>query len=216
FYPPDRGKYRFRISASGYQSSSKPVTYRVDTGLMGMVGKHHLVGYFDAPADKSTVFEFVDHLEARSTIRILPYGLESAQEVHKIGAADYKGPGLIVEWIEVEGPLHDSWPPACHRLILGDLPRAPAAGNRNRLEAVPAQPEADAERILRRLLRRAYRRTVSDEDVKPFMKLVKGRLAEKQSFEQAVRVGLKAVLVSPEFLFRREGPGPLDDFALAA
>src|SRR5262249_41396550 len=36
------------------------------------------------------------------------------------------------------------------------------------------------------------------------------------SFEQAVRVGLKAVLVSPEFLFLREQPGKLDDFALAS
>src|SRR5262249_31758863 len=46
FSPPDRGRYRFRISASGVQSSGKPVTYRVDAGLMGMVGKPHLVGYF--------------------------------------------------------------------------------------------------------------------------------------------------------------------------
>ena len=31
-----------------------------------------------------------------------------------------------------------------------------------------------------------------------------------------MRVGLKAVLVSPEFLFLREKPGKLDDFALAS
>ena len=55
FYPPDRGRYRFRISASGFQSSGQPVTYRVDAGLMGMAGKSHLVGYFDAPADKPAV-----------------------------------------------------------------------------------------------------------------------------------------------------------------
>src|SRR5262249_11426418 len=29
FYPPDRGRYRFRISASAAQSSGKPVTYCV-------------------------------------------------------------------------------------------------------------------------------------------------------------------------------------------
>ena len=46
---------------------------------MGMAGKNHLVGYFDAPADKPGVLEFRDHLEARSTIRQLPYGLASAQ-----------------------------------------------------------------------------------------------------------------------------------------
>ena len=31
-----------------------------------------------------------------------------------------------------------------------------------------------------------------------------------------MRVGLKAVLVSPDFLFLREKPGKLDDFALAS
>ena len=36
FYPPDRGHYRFRISASGFQSDGKPVTFRVDAGTMLM------------------------------------------------------------------------------------------------------------------------------------------------------------------------------------
>ena len=36
---------------------------------------------FDAVTDEPTVFEFIDDLEARSTIRLLPYGLASAQAV---------------------------------------------------------------------------------------------------------------------------------------
>src|SRR4029078_11386519 len=85
-----------------------------------------------------------------------------------------------------------------------------------RVEVVSKNPEADARRILRQFARRAFRRNLTDEDVKPFVDLVKKKLAEKQSFEQAVRVGLKAVMVSPEFLFLREKPGKLDDFALAS
>src|SRR5205814_4740881 len=77
-------------------------------------------------------------------------------------------------------------------------------------------PEADAERILRGLARRAFRRSVSDADVKPFVELVKKKLAAMQSFEKAVRVGLTAIMVSPDFLFLRENPGKLDDFALAS
>jgi hypothetical protein len=234
FYPPHRGKYRFRISASGYQSAGKPVTYRVDAGLMGMVGKNHLVGYFDAPADKPAVVEFVDHLEARSTVRIHPYGLEAAHVVHKIGANTYEGQGLAVQWVEVEGPLHDAWPPPSHSRLFGDLAREPVPGNRDRLEVVSKNPKADAERILHNFARRAYRRAVTDDDVKPLMTLVKKKLAEKRSFEQAVRVGLMAAMVSPEFLFLREhvgaasraapadgpprlgGPTKLNDFALAS
>ena len=87
FYPPDRGKYRFRLSVSGFQSDSKPVVFRVDAGPMQMGGKpNHLVNYFDAPPDKPTVVEFVDRLEARSTIQIVPYGTGREQEVRTAGA----------------------------------------------------------------------------------------------------------------------------------
>jgi len=218
FYPPDRGRYRIRISASALQSAGKPLTFRVDAGPMLMGSKNHLVGYFDAPADKPTAVEFVDHFEARDHIRILPYGLASAQAVHKIGADKYDGPGLAVQWVEVEGPLHDTWPPESHRRIFGDLPQTPSPGYnvRNRVEVVSDQPAADAERILRAFARRAIRRTLTDEDIKPFVALVKAKLDAKYSFEGAVRVGLSAMMLSPEFLFLREKPGKLDDLALAS
>src|SRR5262249_1040540 len=70
--------------------------------------------------------------------------------------------------------------------------------------------------LLRRFLRRAFRRAVTDEDVKPFLARVKAKLDAKFSFEQAMRVAYKAVLVSPHFLFLREKPGKLNDFALAS
>ena len=57
---------------------------------------------------------------------------------------------------------------------------------------------------------------MTDDAIKPFLALVKTKLAAKQSFEQAIRVGLLAVMMSPEFLFLREPPGKLDDFVLAS
>jgi mono/diheme cytochrome c family protein len=218
FYPPDRGNYRFRISASGFQSNGKPVTYRVDAGTMGMTGTTRLVGYFDAPADKPGVVEFVEALQPRASIRIHPYGLTGSQVVHKIGADKFEGPGLAVQWVDVEGPLYDRWPPESHRRIFGALPQKPAPiyNYSKRVEVTSKDPEADAERILRDFARRAFRRAVSDDDLKPFLKLVKSRLAAKHSFEQAVRVGLTGIMVSPDFLFLREKPGKLDDFAVAS
>ena len=223
FYPDrdkDRGYYRFRISASGFQSAGKPVTFRVGSSTRGdrMMGKGGVVGYFDAPADKPAVIEFVEYIEPRHTISILPYGLAGANVVNKIGADKYEGPGLAVQWVEIEGPLNETWPPPGHREIFGDLPegKAPLRDVPDRVEVVSTDPEADAERVLRRFARRAFRRTVTDEDVKPFLTLAKAKLAAKYSFEQAVRVGLMGILLSPEFLFLREKPGKLDDFALAS
>ncbi len=218
FYPPDRGRYRIRISAQAVQSDGKPVSFRIDAGPMLMGTKNHLVGYFDAPADAPKVFEFVDHFEARNHIRISPYGLASAQTVTKIGAEKYTGVGLAIQYVEVEGPLHDTWPPAAHRQIFGDLPQvaAPVFNNSKRVEVTSKTPEADAATVLKNFARRAFRRAVTADDIKPYLAIVMARLAEKYSFEKAVRVGLKGILVSPEFLFLREKPGKLDDFALAS
>eukprot|EP00913_Durusdinium_trenchii_P028505 g26733.t1 len=218
FYPRDAGRYRFRISASGIQSGGKPVTFRVTTTGSRLTGKSGLIGYFDAPPDKPTKFEFVRFMEPKTTIRILPYGLAHANTVKKIGAKKWDKPGLAVQFVEVEGPLHESWPPESHRRIFGDMPRKNFGtyNFRDRVEVVSSQPLVDAERILLKFTRRAFRRTVSAADVAPFVAIVKSRMAQGTRFEPAVRAALKGVLISPEFLFLRETPGRLDDFALAS
>jgi mono/diheme cytochrome c family protein len=218
FYPPDRGKYRVQISCYAHQSGGKPVVFRVDAGPMLMATKNHMVDYFDAKPDEPTIVEFMDSFEARNHFRISPYGLATAHVLNKVGAEKYDGPGLAIQWIDVEGPLHDAWPPESHRRIFGDLPQgpAPAYNQSKRVEVVSENPVEDARRILKNFARRAFRRPVSDDDVQPLVKLVEAKMAGGHSFELAVRAALKGVLVSPGFLFLREPPGQLDDFALAS
>jgi hypothetical protein len=69
---------------------------------------------------------------------------------------------------------------------------------------------------LRRFLPRAFRRPVSDDELQRYLKPVDMALEEGQSFEQAMRTGLKMALCSPRFLFLTEKHGKLDDFALAS
>jgi mono/diheme cytochrome c family protein len=210
FYPRDRGIFRVRICASGFQSSGKPVTFEVNNHTTG------LVGYFDVPADKPTEIEFVVRMEKESGFSLLPYGLGNAVCKVEGRAGKYAGPGLAVHWVEVEGPLAGDWPPASHRRLFGDLPQTAFGKWKERLEVVSQNPTADAARILQPFLRRAFRRPVSEADLKPYLSLVQARLNEKDSFEQAMRVALSAVLASPRFLFLDERPGPLDDYALAS
>lgn len=232
-YTHFRGNYRFRISAYAFQSD-RPVTFHMTAGTFSAVTEERILGYFDVPPGKPTVIEFVDRLEAKNFIRIVADGLGvTPPVVEKVGAENYKGPGLAVQWVEVEGPLHETWPPPSHRRLFGELKQAPAPNpeDRSRLEVVSKEPLADAERLLRAFLRRAFRRAVTDDDVKPFLARAKARLDAKASFEQAMRVAYKEVLVSPHFLFLREQPphptlSPrgggegrvrgLDDFALAS
>lgn len=217
FYPPDAGNYRFRISASTIQGDDKPVTFRVTTSDTRLTGTHGLVSYFDAPPDKPTVFEFVRFMQPRTTIRMLPYGLAGANTVNQVGGEDWNGPGLAVQYVEVEGPLNETWPPESHRRIFGDMPQKkfPIYNFSDRVEVVSDEPLVDAERILTTFTRRAFRRSVTADDIAPFVAVVKSKLDGGYTFELAMRAALKGVLISPEFLFLRERPGKLDDFSLA-
>ena len=218
FYPSDAGNYRFRISASAIQSDGKPVTFRVTASGTRMTGKSGLVGYYDAPPDKPTVFEFVRYMEPRTTITMLPYGLAHANTVNMVGGEYWNGPGLAVQFIEVEGPLNEIWPPESHRRIFGDQPQKNFRPNNypDRVAVVSDDPLVDAEKVLTNFTRRAFRRNVTAEDVPPFVAIVKAKLDAGYTFELAMRAALKGVLISPEFLFLREQPGKLDDFALAS
>lgn len=213
-----RGKYRFRISGYGYQSDNKPVNFHVTAGTLKEVTEERLIDYYAFPADKPTVIEFTEQLEPENRIRIIADGLPALPpKVEKIGADNYTGPGLVVQWVEVEGPLLESWPPPSHRAIFGELKqeRVESANKQPRYEVVSEQPLVDAEQILRDFARRAFRRAVTDEDIEPFLSRVESRMEQGYSFERAVRVGLKGILVSPSFLFLPETT-KLDDYALAS
>lgn len=218
FYPQEGGFYRFKISASAIQSAGKSVTFRVTAGRTRLTGKSGLVGYFDAPPDAPKDFEFIRYIEPRTTIALLPYGLTGANVVNKVGAETWDGPGLAVHGVEVEGPLNESWPPESHRRLFGDLARksAPVYNFRDRVEVASDDPTKDAEQILRRFATRAFRRPVTDSDVKPYLEIATAKLAASYTFEQAMRAALKGILLSPDFLFLQETPGKLNDYALAS
>jgi len=89
----------------------------------------------------------------------------------------------------------------------------------------PDFPEADAAReILARFIRLAYRRPIRQEDLEPMLAVFRAARDRRQLFEEAVRVALRATLVSPHFLYRLEqarpsdgarGPHPLSEHELA-
>ncbi|MDX2033307.1 MAG: DUF1592 domain-containing protein [Blastocatellia bacterium] len=122
-------------------------------------------------------------------------------------------PGVAFRWMEVEGPIYDEWPGAGHRLLFGDLPLKKSGKG---MEVVSANPRADAERLLRGFLPRAYRRPVEEADVQRFLKLADAAFKTGESFADAMITVYSAVLCSPAFVTLEEKPGRLDDYALAA
>jgi mono/diheme cytochrome c family protein len=124
-------------------------------------------------------------------------------------------PGVAFAWMEVQGPLLDEWPPAGHRVLFGDLPLKKPAGAAE-ATVVSSNAKADAERLLRNFMAKAYRGPVADAEVKRFLAVIEGALASGSAFEDAMIAGYTGVLCSPRLICLEETPGRLDDQALAS
>jgi len=67
-------------------------------------------------------------------------------------------------------------------------------------------PRAEAARLLRRFMTRAFRRPLKPDEEEPYLSLFERSAERGDPFEVSVRLALKAVLVSPAFLYRIEEP----------
>jgi hypothetical protein len=124
-------------------------------------------------------------------------------------------PGIAIDRITMQrihlGPDDDG----VRRLLFGDLPIQPnKRGRSDRVES--KSPREDVARMMRVFARRAFRRPIADEQIAGHVGLALAALDDGQDFPQALRVGYRALLCSPRFLYLTEEPGPLDDHAIAA
>ena len=121
--------------------------------------------------------------------------LETARQPYQAHFNSYRHPRLqpAIYSISIIGPYAATGPgdtPSRHRIFVSR----------------PANRDAEAgsaKRILRSLMRRAYRRPVTDADLQGPFELYQRARAE-DGFEAGIEMAISAVLVSPEFLFRVE------------
>ena len=125
-------------------------------------------------------------------------------------------PGMVMRWIEVEGPLAPAWPSAPYAVLFGDLPVKRVFGSSLTFEVQTSDPAKDAERLLRRFVQTACRRPLSPAEEVRFLPVVLGAIKTGSTFTEAMFAGYTAVLCSPSFLYLEEKPGRLDDHAIAA
>ena len=111
---------------------------------------------------------------------------------------------IIVHSFEFEAPVLGSWPPPSHCQLLmidsNSADRGPAIPP----EKLPVAIEDEAQRarrILRKFMRRAFRRAVSDAEVEQTAVLFDSIRPSTPTFEEAIREVLASVVVSPHFLY---------------
>ena len=74
----------------------------------------------------------------------------------------------------------------------------------------------DAERLMRVFGRRAFRKPVEKGTLAPYTEVVTSALAAGVPFHKALRLGYRAILCSPRFLYITESPGALDSHEIAS
>jgi hypothetical protein len=101
-------------------------------------------------------------------------------------------PSLLIDYIEWEGPIVETWPTAAHRQIFfeGDGAKKDAAY---------------ARQILERFAERAFRHPVPAAEVDRLVKLFETSQKLGDNFEMSIKTALLGVLCSKSFLYLEEG-----------
>jgi hypothetical protein len=243
---PRAGRYRVKASVYAVGTGGKPLPVMLSCREMYGREDTDVRGVRDAPAGKPTVIEGEFELKPRQVIVFTGWSLPSMRSTPTFGKEPlekYTGPGLAVEWVEIDEPI-DRWPgigydrlfggvplepTSVAKLIAAGQPKPPQPAKRNPdsyiydpLTPASAKPHEDARRLMRSFLPLTFRRPVRKELEDYYVKLVQTALSRKVPFADAMLLGYQAALCSPHFLFLREpidtkARNPrLDDLAVAS
>ncbi|MEM7560518.1 MAG: DUF1592 domain-containing protein, partial [Planctomycetota bacterium] len=225
---PKTGEYRIRVQASailpeGYQE----LPLRLVMGYGGLdenqsthqiepVGTVRLTNSPDDPQ----IFEFRGRIEnhpvrpprAHRQRKLPPSMTITPQNLFDDGTLNDSNdfsrtrnlamPRVVINWLEFEGPLTETWPPEHHRQILFESPLR------------ESNPAAYVNEVLQRFMSRAYRRPATEEEVERFAAIYDLVLPELETLESAMRETLAMVLISPQFLYQNQIQAP--QYRLAA
>ena len=119
-----------------------------------------------------------------------------------------RGPALELHHVTIEGPFKSIESPR-------DQARNKARTQLTGLRKEGQSAEGFGEEILRRLLPKAFRRSVQDETLQTYTTLLTDHLKQGHSFEEAMHLVLRNILISPRFLYHGVEGSRGDEFNLA-
>ncbi|KAA5543106.1 DUF1592 domain-containing protein [Roseiconus nitratireducens] len=223
-HPIEDGVYRCRVAVWPHDPGDRTLAVAIYVGTLFGPETRKFIGVYDVTgtSQEPRVIEFQTHLEEGHAIHIVPRVWPEHvtwRDKHE------QRPGVGLVWAETHGPLDQSFPSKAQKRLFGE------ASSITMIEAEPiwmrhrknvkrhvvdsSRPKEDAERIVRDLIRRAFRRPVDPSEMQPFVELTLDRLEQGRTFEQAVRAGVVAVLCSPQFLLLNSA-AEVDDDTIAS
>ncbi len=119
-----------------------------------------------------------------STMGAMP---NPSEYIRLVNSSVSQGP-IRIDYVEVETPVYDEWPPASHRRIFID--------SENRDDELQYARE-----VISAFMQRAWRRSVSDDEIEKKLQLFQVMRSTCDSFNEAVVEVLATVAASPQFLY---------------
>ena len=121
-------------------------------------------------------------------------------------------PGFALNWLELEGPLQDEWPPASFTAVAGNMPFKLEGG----VKLVSENANSDARKLLLEFMKRMYRRPVGKGEVDAYLKIFERSQMLGQDFTDSIIAACATILCSSDFLYLDADPGQLDPGQLAS
>ena len=230
------GLHKLKIHAYGYQTD-KPMVVGIYAGHTGAYPQIiDLVGIVEVPPGKPAIVETEVYLRSRDlndrspvgdALRLIPFGL-GVQVPKNTQATACKGPGLALQYIDVEQPdlrnpgdrwLTADFSPELDEEMRGQYKKilnATGPKNQQAKSTDRATFLKTMETTFRRIGQRFFRRPLSDDELAGIVTTIGERLDSGTTIDRAFMDQVAALMTSPDFFCVIEQPGKLDDFALAS
>ncbi|WP_231603412.1 DUF1592 domain-containing protein [Neorhodopirellula pilleata] len=244
--PPEEGQVAWITTAAKRVLAKFDVPEGEDGGVVEFVAWHQekeLLDFYCATMDDRQVSHTTKQKDPKSQ-REAHESFMKGYRGHGIAVDWFEIEGPFADESCEGGSDDQPWPSVSYRQLFGDLPIEPwtkASGlkppeplnlpdltaNKHGLReafqlspdmvmVVSKEPRKDAETLLRRFIKRAYRRRPEESEIQRCLAFALDAIDDKACFQDAMRLAYKAVLCSPDFLYLQEMPGELDGYALAA
>ncbi len=214
------GIYQITIDASAYQSDV-PLTLKLIN--KGPNGGGRMLAVADIAVEPIEPLSVVAFLRPGDSF-YPTYAVEDNVQgggidfLMKHGDMDYQGKGIHIRSIRIDGPLNQEWPPRSATQLLPGVEvtenRTPEGRQRYEVN-LQTSIEQHVEDSLRVFSARAFRRPVGKDELQSFVELALPAIEKGENLQESLKVPMRAILSSPQFLIFHEVPGRLDSYALA-
>ena len=172
------GTYKVRIHAKGTSFPGAPLSRPVRMRLIENKKTAQPLFVADVKPEEFAIYETTLPIE-RGTVLLLELMERTGGGPRAARPGD---PNLIVDYVELEGPFIDD---SGYQRLFAGWDRKPTREN--------------AAELLKRFMSRAWRRPVSDEDIRPVLSTISVR--DRSGFDESLKTALRYVLTNPEFLY---------------